>query len=52
MGQMKLAEEIFSNLHTSFPEDKAVLQYLDRTIDYLKHGLPEDWDGVYNMKSK
>jgi len=52
VGEMKLAEEIFSNLHTSFPEDKAVLQYLDRTKDYLKHGLPDDWDGVYDMKSK
>lgn len=52
VGEMKLAEEIFSNLHSSFPEDKAVLQYLERTKDYLKHGLPEDWDGVYDMKSK
>ena len=52
VGEMKLAEEIFSNLYSSFPEDKAVLQYLERTRDYLKHELPKDWDGVYDMKSK
>lgn len=52
VGEMKSANEIFSALNSAFQEDKAVEQYLNRTKDYLKHGLPEDWDGVYDMKSK
>ncbi|HNK94737.1 MAG TPA: ATP-binding protein [Leptospiraceae bacterium] len=51
-GDMKSAGEVLSELHRSFPEDKAVLQYLERTREYLKHGLPLDWEGVYDMKSK
>ncbi|MBK8398892.1 MAG: response regulator [Leptospiraceae bacterium] len=52
VGKMKLAEEIFSALNNVFPEDKAILQYLERTKEYIKNGLPTDWDGVYDMKTK
>ena len=51
-GDMKSANEILKELNREFPEDKAVVQYLDRTIEYLKFGLPEGWEGVYDMKSK
>jgi|JI9StandDraft_1071089.scaffolds.fasta_scaffold00613_16 signal transduction histidine kinase/class 3 adenylate cyclase len=52
LGDMQSANTILKELHNSFPEDKAVLQYLERTKEYLKIGLPEDWEGVYDMKSK
>ncbi len=52
IGDMESANKIFTAVLEVFPEDKAVLQYLDRTKEYLKIGLPEDWEGVYDMKSK
>ncbi len=52
LGDMESANKIFTALFEAFPEDKAVLQYLERTKEYLKIGLPEDWEGVYDMKSK
>jgi two-component system sensor histidine kinase ChiS len=52
IGDMESANKIFTALFEAFPEDKAVLQYLERTKEYLKIGIPEDWEGVYDMKSK
>lgn len=51
-GDMKSAYQVLTELNQNFPEDKAVTQYLERTKEYLKMGVPEDWEGVYDMKSK
>lgn len=34
------------------PDDAPTQLYLERCQDYLAEPPPEDWDGVYNMKSK
>ena len=34
------------------PADEASLVFAERCKDYLKHGIPDDWDGVMNMTTK
>ncbi|WP_209452008.1 tetratricopeptide repeat protein [Leptospira ryugenii] len=34
------------------PNDGPSLLYIERCDDYIADPPPEDWDGVYNMKTK
>ncbi|BDA77837.1 hypothetical protein LPTSP3_g07670 [Leptospira kobayashii] len=34
------------------PEDGPSQLYIERCDDYIAEPPPEDWDGVYNMKTK
>ena len=36
----------------AFPDDAVTQLYLERCQDYLTEPPPENWDGVFNMKSK
>lgn len=54
MKEKRLEESrnIFAELALRNPEDGALQVLLFRCDEYLKSGLPEDWDGVKEMVSK
>ncbi|BDA80563.1 hypothetical protein LPTSP3_g34930 [Leptospira kobayashii] len=51
-GDMNSAIRIFQSLNEQIPEDKVFQVYLERSKEFSVFGIPEDWDGVYDMKSK
>lgn len=46
------AVEIFTELKTKYPKDKVFSVYLDRIETYLSEGIPDAWEGVYDMQQK
>jgi len=51
---MKFAEarDAFARALQILPEDGPSKTYLSRCEEYIKEPPPEDWDGVYVMKTK
>lgn len=50
--QWDAAREIFDRLHTRHPATAVYKLYLQRIHDIRDRALPEDWDGVYERRSK
>lgn len=48
----KKAGKMFMNANKLNPADGASLVFAERCKDYLKQGIPDDWDGVMNMTTK
>ena len=48
----KNAGKMFMNANALNPADEASLVFAERCKDYLKQGIPDDWDGVMNMTTK
>ncbi|MDF3818944.1 tetratricopeptide repeat protein [Leptospira sp. 96542] len=46
------AKEEFQKALSFHPTDGPSKLYIDRCDDYIADPPPEDWDGVYNMKTK
>lgn len=46
------ALRIFTDLQKINPMDKAIHLYISRCENNLKHGIPEDWDGVEILRFK
>lgn len=46
------AQETFQLILSQNPTDLASQNYLSKSLQYLKEGVAEDWDGVLLMKSK
>ena len=46
------ASILFSTLRKANPNDKAIHLYLERCEKNIKHGIPEDWDGVEILQFK
>lgn len=42
----------FFHILTQHKEDRAASFYIRRCEYYMKHGVPEDWDGVENIEEK
>jgi hypothetical protein len=42
----------FNEALQSDPEDGPSKAFIERCNYFLEHPVPEDWDGVYEMKSK
>ena len=51
---MKFAEarEAFALALTACPTDGPSKEYLRRCDEYIKTPPPEEWDGIYEMKTK
>lgn len=46
------AERIFSAIHKRFPDDEPTRLYLERVAELKENPPPDDWDGVFVMKTK
>nr|WP_232369215.1 hypothetical protein [Leptospira abararensis] len=46
------AKEEFKKGLAIHPQDGPTKLYIERCDDYIADPPPEDWDGVYNMKTK
>lgn len=46
------ASTLFSDLQQINPHDKAIHLYLERCEKNIKHGIPEDWDGIEILQFK
>ncbi len=46
------AHRLFAHILQQNPDDRAVRVILDRCAGYLRHGLPENWNGVETMRDK
>ncbi len=46
------ASLLFSTLEQINPHDKAIHLYQERCEKNIKHGIPEDWDGVEILQFK
>lgn len=51
-GDMKNSAQLFDKIAQILPEDKTIQTYQERIRYYQKSGLPENWDGVYDMLTK
>ena len=49
---LKKAYELYKQADEMYPDDASSKVFMERCEDFLKNGLPEQWDGVYTMKSK
>ena len=50
--RFKKAEGIFMGIKEHYPDDKPTLLYLDRMAELKLNPPPDDWDGVFVMKTK
>nr|WP_210412798.1 tetratricopeptide repeat protein [Leptospira ognonensis] len=50
--KFKEAKESFQKALQIEPHDGPSKLYIERCDDYIAEPPPEDWDGVYNMKTK
>lgn len=50
--KFKEAKSQFQKALEIEPEDGPSQLYIERCDDYIAEPPPEDWDGVYNMKTK
>jgi len=48
----KTASDKFGSVLAIYPGDKTTLFFLTKANHYLDHGIPENWTGVEEMKSK
>ena len=48
----KQAIDAFTNVINGMPTDEASKLYIERCQDYLQEPPPDDWDGVFTMKTK
>lgn len=46
------ARQIFETLKTTHPDDFVASLYIDRCILYAQTPPPDDWDGVFHLKTK
>jgi two-component system sensor histidine kinase ChiS len=51
-AKLKESFESFKLVYKSYPEDKPTIYYLKRIKNYLKVGLPTNWNGVEKISSK
>jgi len=51
-GNIQIALDLFSEIKKISSKDKVIDIYMDRCKNLMKNGIPEDWDGVYNITSK
>jgi len=51
-GDLSAARKQFIELYKENTEDRAVRLYVRRIDEFLKNGLPENWDGVETLTSK
>jgi adenylate cyclase len=47
-----LAEAAFKAVLAQFPDDETSEIFLERVAEHREEGMPDDWDGVYVMKTK
>ena len=50
--QWEAAYEIFQQLQAQYPATQLYQLYLERIAEIRDRSLPEDWDGVYERRSK
>ena len=48
----KTASDKFGSVLAIYPGDKTTLFFLTKATHYLDNGIPENWTGVEEMKSK
>ncbi len=46
------ARDAFARALQEFPDDGPSKEYIRRCDEYIRTPPPEDWDGVYEMKTK
>ena len=51
-GDFKSALSFFQQALETQPDDGPSQMYVERCNEYIKSPPPEDWDGVYVMKTK
>jgi two-component system sensor histidine kinase ChiS len=44
--EFKLAVKLFERVYEMNPADIAAILYINRCENFIKHGTPEDWDGI------
>jgi len=52
MMDFQKASDFFQKAIDICPDDEPSKVYLERCIYYINNPPPEDWDGVYVMKTK
>ncbi|MEM7180024.1 MAG: tetratricopeptide repeat protein [Spirochaetota bacterium] len=52
LGDFKSALNFFQQALETQPGDGPSQMYVERCNEYIKSPPPEDWDGVYVMKTK
>lgn len=52
MMRFKEAREAFAKALIMDAEDGPSKKYLERCEEFIRNPPPEDWDGVYEMKTK
>ena len=48
----KAAKELFEKLKNKNPDDKLYNLYIQRCEEFMKYGIPDEWDGVEVLDSK
>lgn len=51
-AEWDLAEQTFKSLLERFPNDETTQIFIERVAEHREEGVPENWDGVYVMKTK
>ncbi|HKK10742.1 MAG TPA: adenylate/guanylate cyclase domain-containing protein, partial [Bacteroidales bacterium] len=47
--EFNMALDLFKKIYDQNPSDKAAVFYIERCKNYLKEGIPEDWDGIERL---
>ncbi|MBN2173029.1 MAG: adenylate/guanylate cyclase domain-containing protein, partial [Bacteroidales bacterium] len=50
MQNFKDAFKLFSNVYDINKEDKTAELYIQRCDNFIKHGVPKDWDGIQTIR--
>jgi tetratricopeptide (TPR) repeat protein len=50
--QFEKAKDYFERALAVDPKDGPCIEYVKRCVEYIKEPPPEDWDGVFVMKTK
>ncbi|MDZ7741111.1 MAG: adenylate/guanylate cyclase domain-containing protein [Bacteroidota bacterium] len=50
--QFEKALEIFLEIYSENPEDRAAFVYLNRCKKLIREGVPDDWDGIERIDNK
>lgn len=51
-ANIQVALDLFSEIKKISTKDKVIDIYIDRCTSLIENGIPEGWDGVYNITSK